>query len=77
LHPFLHAPEASSGQAKMEQPTIKMLQQLIFNAYFTYAKKGCKDMRAKLSSLLYSRCESYMTKASNQSLVSLGLIMVM
>ena len=36
LHPFLHAPEASSGQAKMEQPTIKMLRQLIFNAYSTH-----------------------------------------
>jgi len=33
LHPFLHAPEASSGQAKMEQPSIKKHQQLIFNAY--------------------------------------------
>jgi len=31
----MHAPEASSGQAKMEQPTIKMLHQLIFNAYST------------------------------------------
>jgi len=30
LHPFLLAPEASSGQAKMEQPTLKWLQQLIF-----------------------------------------------
>jgi len=29
----MHVPEASSGQAKMEQATIKMLQQLIFNAY--------------------------------------------
>jgi hypothetical protein len=35
LHPFPHAPEASSGQAKMEQPPIKKLQQLIFNAYST------------------------------------------
>jgi len=31
----MHAPEASSGQAKMEQPAIKKHQQLIFNAYST------------------------------------------